>query len=170
MTNLGPSASTFASSVASVLSAAKRPVVIAGAGSRDASVMEAAANIATALRRAGKEAYLCLVVPECNSAGLALMTGKGLAEALDAAEDESDAVAVVLENDLYRRMDGQGVERFFAAFRRVIAIDHRTTVRSLRADAALPAATFAEGDGTFINNEGRAQRAFRVFMPAGDGP
>ena len=167
VTNLGPSASTFASSVASVLSAAKRPVVIAGAGSRDASVMEAAANIATALRRAGKEAYLCLVVPECNSAGLALMTGKGLAEALDAAEDESDAVAVVLENDLYRRMDGQGVERFFAAFRRVIAIDHTYHRTLLRSDAALPAATFAEGDGTFINNEGRAQRAFRVFMPSG---
>jgi NADH-quinone oxidoreductase subunit G len=165
--DLGPSASNFASSVASALSAAKRPVVITGGGNRDATVIEAAANIATALRRAGKEAYLYLVVPECNSAGLALMTEKGLAEALSAAEGAGDAVAVVLENDLYRRMDAQGVERFFAAFKQVIAIDHTYHRTLLRSDAALPAATFAEGDGTFVNNEGRAQRAFRVF-PARD--
>ena len=32
----------------------------------------------------------------------------------------------------------------------------------------LPAATFAEADGTFVNNEGRAQRFFQVFVPEGD--
>ena len=29
----------------------------------------------------------------------------------------------------------------------------------------LPAATFAETDGTLVNNEGRAQRFFQVFVP-----
>jgi NADH-quinone oxidoreductase subunit G len=32
----------------------------------------------------------------------------------------------------------------------------------------LPAAAFAESDGTFVSSEGRAQRFFRVFVPAGD--
>ncbi len=31
----------------------------------------------------------------------------------------------------------------------------------------MPAATFAEGDGTFVNSEGRAQRFFQVYVPAG---
>ena len=165
--DLGPSAARFASSVASALSTAKRPAVIAGAGSRDARVIEAAANIAMALRKAGKEACLCLAVPECNTTGLALMADKGLAEALSTAEDAGGAVAVVLENDIYRRMDPEGVERFFGAFRQVIAIDHTHHRTLLRSDAALPAAAFAEADGTYVNNEGRAQRAFRVFPPSG---
>jgi len=37
-----------------------------------------------------------------------------------------------------------------------------------RADVGLSAATFAEGDGTLVNNEGRAQRFFQVFEPAGE--
>ena len=32
----------------------------------------------------------------------------------------------------------------------------------------LPAGTFAETDGTLVNNEGRAQRFFQVFVPQGD--
>jgi NADH-quinone oxidoreductase subunit G len=32
----------------------------------------------------------------------------------------------------------------------------------------LPAATFAEGDGTMVNNEGRAQRFYQVFPPEGE--
>jgi len=28
-----------------------------------------------------------------------------------------------------------------------------------------PAGSFAESDGTFVNNEGRAQRFFQVFVP-----
>jgi len=35
-----------------------------------------------------------------------------------------------------------------------------------RAEVVLPAATFAEGDGTLINMEGRAQRYFQNFDPA----
>ncbi len=65
-------------------------------------------------------------------------------------------------------MDAAGLERFFGAFRHVIAIDHTFHRTLLRADAALPAATFAEGNGTFVNNEGRAQRAFQVFPAQGD--
>lgn len=36
------------------------------------------------------------------------------------------------------------------------------------ADAVLPAATFAETDGTFINNEGRIQKFGRVIKPVGE--
>ncbi len=166
--DLGASASRFASDAASALIAAKRPVIITGPGSRDTRVMEAAANIVCALRRAGKEAYFCLAGHECNSAGLALMADKGLDRAVADAEGRDDAVAVILENDLYRRMDAASLERFFGAFRHVIAIDHTFHRTLLRADAALPAATFAEGNGTFVNNEGRAQRAFQVFPAQGD--
>jgi len=41
-------------------------------------------------------------------------------------------------------------------------MENRTTAK---AELLLPAATFAEADGTLINSEGRAQRFFSVFPP-----
>ncbi|MFM7968784.1 molybdopterin-dependent oxidoreductase [Aeromonas sp. A-5] len=35
-----------------------------------------------------------------------------------------------------------------------------------KADLVLPAASFAEADGTVVNMEGRAQRFFQVYAPA----
>ena len=47
-------------------------------------------------------------------------------------------------------------------------IDHIEHATSAQADVVLPAATFAEADGTLVNNEGRAQRFFQVFVPKGE--
>ena len=47
-------------------------------------------------------------------------------------------------------------------------IDHIEHATSAKADMVLPAATFAEADGTLVNNEGRAQRFFQVFVPKGE--
>ncbi len=74
----------------------------------------------------------------------------------------------MLENDLYRRTDSSKADAFFDAAKTVIVIDsseHRTTAR---ADIILPAATFSESDGTLVNQEGRAQRFYQVFVPEGD--
>jgi NADH-quinone oxidoreductase subunit G len=50
----------------------------------------------------------------------------------------------------------------------VIVIDHLATATTERAELALPAAAFAEGDGTLVNSEGRAQRFYQVFVPDGE--
>src|SRR5262249_36517334 len=50
----------------------------------------------------------------------------------------------------------------------VIALDYIENRTTSRADLVLPAATFAESDGTMVNNEGRAQRFFQVFAPGGE--
>jgi NADH-quinone oxidoreductase subunit G len=44
----------------------------------------------------------------------------------------------------------------------LMSFENETTAK---ADLVLPAATYAEGDGTLVNNEGRAQRYFQVFAP-----
>ena len=49
----------------------------------------------------------------------------------------------------------------------VIAIDHLVHATTLKADIVLPAAAFAESSGSLVNNEGRAQRFYRVFLPKG---
>jgi NADH-quinone oxidoreductase subunit G len=59
-------------------------------------------------------------------------------------------------------------ERILSAAKHVVAIDSLRNRTTPRAHYVLPAATFAEADGTFVNNEARGQRFFNVFMP--DGP
>jgi NADH-quinone oxidoreductase subunit G len=154
--------------IARALRDAQRPLIVAGTGSGNVAAIEAAANVAWALHAAGRPVSLALVVPECNSLGAALLGGQGLDGAIDAiARGEADTL-VVLENDVYRRGHGAVVSRCLDGAAHLIVIDHVVTPTTDRADVGLSASTFAEADGTFINNEGRAQRFFQVFEPAGE--
>jgi NADH-quinone oxidoreductase subunit G len=72
---------------------------------------------------------------------------------------------IVLENDLYTRADEHSVSELIQAAEQVIVLDSFDTATVAKADFVLPAATFAEGDGTLVNNEGRAQRYFQVIAP-----
>ncbi|MBL6749051.1 MAG: NADH-quinone oxidoreductase subunit NuoG [Nevskia sp.] len=158
----------LAARIAEALLAADKPLVVSGTGAGDAAVIDAAAAVAQALQSRGKHAELSLVVPEVNSMGLALMLadrpGQGLDAALDAlASGAADAV-VVLENDLYRRAPAARVDAALANAR-LIAVDHQFTATAEKADLLLSAGSFAEGDGTVVSNEGRAQRYFQVYDP-----
>ncbi len=153
--------------IARALMEAERPLVITGVGAFSESVLRGAANIAWSLRSRGKEAYLACVFPECNSFGLGLIPSRDLDEAFaDAAVGKAEA-AIILENDLYRRAPIGQVDDFLEGLQQVVVIDHLFHRTSLRADAVLPAATFAEGEGTVVSNEGRAQRYFQVFPAPG---
>jgi NADH-quinone oxidoreductase subunit G len=148
---------TLAAKIAQALKAAKRPLVISGPSNRSAALIQAAANIAWALPGAS----LAFTAPECNSLGLALMD----APALDAALEAQADTVIILENDLYQRLPAPLVEKFLARFQHVVALDHLETATTAKAELLLPVATFAEGDGTLVSSEGRAQRFFEVFLP-----
>src|SRR5690606_27511033 len=155
--DLDPELAARASRVADALRGARRPAVVSGTGAGSRAVLEAAAAVAWALRRAGRDARLALVVPECNSLGLAMMGAKPLGEALAA----TGAAAVVL-GDLYRRAPAAAVDAWFDRAGTVVALDCVRTRTTERAHVALPLATFAESTGTFVSGEGRAQRFFEV--------
>jgi NADH-quinone oxidoreductase subunit G len=107
-------------------------------------------------------------VPECNSLGLALIGGRSLQDAFRAVQNGAVDTVIILENDLYRRADAKAVHDFFEIARHVVVLDHLANRTALQAEIALPAATFAETSGTLVNNEGRAQRFYQVFVPEGD--
>jgi NADH-quinone oxidoreductase subunit G len=159
---------TLAAGIAQALRQAHQPLVVSGAGCGSAAVIEAAANIARALCREGRSATLCFAVPECNSLGVALMGKGNLSDAFKEVEDGAADVVIVLENDLFRRAKREDVEVFFERVRHLIVIDHIMTETVSKADVVLPAAVFAESDGTLVNNEGRAQRFYKVFKSHGN--
>lgn len=152
--------------IADALLAAQRPLIVSGASLGDKALIEAAANIASALKNREKNGSLSLVVPEANSLGLALLGGESVDAALQAlSSGQADAV-IVLENDLYRRADAAKVDAALSAAQTVIVADHQRTATSERAHLLLPVASFAEGDGTLVSLEGRAQRFFQVYEPS----
>ncbi|WP_313516616.1 NADH-quinone oxidoreductase subunit NuoG [Pseudomonas sp.] len=152
--------------IADALLSAKRPLIVSGASLGSKALIEAAGNLANALKNRGKNASISLVVPEANSMGLALLGGESLDAALDALTGGQATAVVVLENDLYRRADAAKVDAALAAAEVVIVADHQATDTLVKADLVLPVASFAEGDGTLVSQEGRAQRFFQVYDPA----
>ena len=154
----------FAAEIAAALAGAKKPLIVSGTGLRSAAILDACANIACALKARGQEPALTLALPEANSMGVAMLGGSAVEDAL--ARVDAGSVLVVLENDLYRRADAALVDAALARARCVVVIDHQLTATGEKAHMLLPAASFAEGDGTLVSNEGRAQRYFQVYDPA----
>ena len=157
----------FAADAARALGEAERPLIVSGTGALSRAVLAAAGHVARALHaKKGNNAKLLLAVPECNTVGAALLGGGlSLDAALARAAGGAAKTLVVLENDLYRRTDAASVERALGAAN-VVVLDSIETRTAEIATLVLPAATFAESEGTFVNYEGRAQRYYEVFEPA----
>lgn len=163
--DLSPALQEKAKEIAQALTNAKKPLIISGCSLGSKALLEATANIANALKLKEKEASLSLVFPESNSVGLALLADKPLEEGLQALTSQKADVAVILENDLYRRMAPQDIDTALAAAKSVIVLDYQTTATAAKANLLLSASSFAESDGTLVSQEGRAQRFFQVFDP-----
>jgi len=161
------SLSDIARRIAETLSAAENPLVVSGAGAGSLPVVQAAANVAAALRRKGRSAGASYVVPECNSMGLALLEPRTFDDAVFLVRDGEVDTAIDLANDLHRRAPKAAADALLGA-KDVIVIDHRRSATMDGATLALPAATFAETDATLVSAEGRAQRAFRLMPAEGD--
>jgi NADH-quinone oxidoreductase subunit G len=155
----------LAGEIAEALKDADRPLVVSGTSCGSTAVIQAAANIAKALQESGKSPKLCFTVPECNSMGMAMLAGGGLHSGIERVIEGKADTVIILENDLFRREDRKTVERFFQSAQHVVTLDHLINRTALQAEAVLSATTFAEGDGTFVNNEGRGQRFFQVMNP-----
>jgi NADH-quinone oxidoreductase subunit G len=160
--NLSEDAERFARQIADALLAAKRPVIISGMSCDCATVIKAAANVAWSLHKKNPQTGIVYTLPECNSMGLAMMGGHRLNSAFNAVmNDHADSV-IIIENDLYRHAKHETVDKFLAKCKNVIVLDHTPHATCDKATIVLPAGTFAESDGTLVNNEGRAQRFFQV--------
>jgi NADH-quinone oxidoreductase subunit G len=163
---LRPEVADLAAAIAADLTSAERPVVVSGTSLGSEAILDAASAVARALEHARPEkgntrVFLC--VGEANSLGLALLGGDPLEAAL--LEIDEATTVIVLENDLERRLRDDRRERSLARAAELVVVDHLAHDTAERATAVLPAAAFGEADGTFVNNEGRAQRFYQVFVP-----
>ncbi|HEX5168431.1 MAG TPA: NADH-quinone oxidoreductase subunit NuoG, partial [Cyclobacteriaceae bacterium] len=90
----------LAETIGNSLMEAACPVVISGTSLGSSSIIEAAANVAIALKRKNDKGGVVYTLGECNSLGLSLLDG----EPFEQIQNRADAVdtIIILENDLYR--------------------------------------------------------------------
>ncbi|MGE6473480.1 NADH-quinone oxidoreductase subunit NuoG [Psychrobacter sp. NPDC078631] len=104
------------------------------------------------------QAGIYLTVPDANSIGVCMLSGQSVEELLATDYD----VVVVAENQLTDAIDANKLTQLLTD-KTVIALDHQLLDWHKDVDIVLPAASFAEADGTLISAEGRAQRFFQVY-------
>ncbi len=142
------------------LAGAERPLVVTSL-SAGADVVRQAGEIAASV----PECMLSIIAPEANTIGVAMMGGKSVDEALGSIEP-GDAL-IVLENDLARRVEPALFERAMD-IASVTSLDCIETHVTGQAEVVLPVPAYVETNGTFVNNECRAQRFYQAFIPKGD--
>ena len=152
--------------LAADLREARQPLVVTSI-SAGADVLRAAANVTRELKQVGKDCWLLIIVPEANTMCVAMLGGMSVDAALAKLGSEADTL-VVLENYLTRRVDPKLYESAIANAKQIIALDCVSTDITERADIVLPTQACFESNGTFVNNEGRAQRFFQAFIPPGE--
>jgi NADH-quinone oxidoreductase subunit G len=150
--------------IAASLRAARRPAVVVSALA-GAPMVRAAGAVASALHQGGRECALSVVAPEANSLGVQLLGGRPLEAVLEAVEGGEADVLVTLEYDLFRWCGEERLSRALPRLQALIALDAIATGTTRAATLVLPAAPYAESTGTFVSQEGRAQRFFQVFVP-----
>jgi len=156
----------LAQAIAGDLKSAEKPLIISGTGCLSEALLEAAANVSMALFKINKNVRLSYALPESDSMGLAMMAGNDL-DVLADSKDDIHAL-IVLENDLYRRLNRDRADRLLRKAAKLIVLDHLFNGTADNADLVFPVGTFAESDGTFVNNEGRAQRYYQVYPAFGE--
>ncbi len=152
--------------IAQALGDAKKPLIISGSNAGSESVIQAAANVAKALKQRGLDVGISFVGAEANSFGVAMIGGGSMDDALVQIENGDADTLVIMENDLYRHAPAACVDAALAKAQHIIVVDHQHTAVMDKAQLVLSAASFAESDGTLVNQEGRAQRFFQVYDPA----
>jgi NADH-quinone oxidoreductase subunit G len=157
----------LAATIAKALLAAERPLIVSGTGCGSAAVLHAASNVVAALAKLGRKPSISLVFAEANSVGASLMDAHRLDVALERMADGEVDTLIVSENDLARRVPAERLEPALNRVKHLVVLDCIATPTVERATVVLPAGSFAETDGTLVNNEGRAQRSFQVFPAEG---
>jgi len=163
-----PEIKKLAGTISTALLTAKKPLIVAGTSLYSEAIIQAAANIAYALKDQGKDAGIIYVLPEANSVGSLMLADQYLEDAFAQASPKEAKSIIILENDLYQRMDKTATDNFLQPFKNIISLDYLENSNARKSTLLLPAGTFAEADGTIISNEGRAQRFYQVHVPEND--
>lgn len=149
---------------AKILKSAKNPMIIVGAGAFQRKDGQAIQNLVRETAEKFKASYNVLHTAASRVGGLDIdFTSKqGAEKILEEAKAGTIKALYLLGADEFNVKGSVGAKPF------VIYQGHHGDHGAQRADVILPGAAYTEKDATYVNTEGRLQRAPRAVFPPGE--
>lgn len=161
----------FIASVYKAFRKAKNPLFISGTSAVSAELLASVANVMTAFKQQQEITVpqLIIVPPSNNSVGLlSILDAQSLSieQVLAQLNEPSKAYQgiILLEQELAMLSNAQ-VAKLRSSAQSLIVLDHSAHRLSSTADIVLPVAAVSEGDGHYVNYQGRAQKFVQVHAP-----
>ncbi|CAL4319473.1 NADH-quinone oxidoreductase subunit NuoG [Buchnera aphidicola] len=151
--------------ISDALCSSKKPLIISGSHSGSINLVKFATNIAQGLRVLNKNVGLVFLTPGVNSLGVGMLSDLSLENVIDKCISSEVDTLIVLENDLYRHSMSRDIDLALKKVKHFIIFDHQLNKTVQKSTLFFPTSNFAEGSGTVVNYEGRAQRFFSTFNP-----
>ncbi|MBA6328429.1 NADH-quinone oxidoreductase subunit NuoG [Colwellia sp. MB02u-6] len=161
----------FIVSIYKALRKANKPLFISGTSGVCAKVLSNIANLMSVFKAQNNlRVPALIIVPPCsNSVGLlSILDEKSLSIEQVLAElnnpDKSYQGLILLEQEL-ANLSAVQITQLRKSAQTLIVLDHSAHRLSNLADIVLPVAAVSEGDGHYVNYQGRAQQFFQVHPP-----
>ena len=161
--------SDIAITIANELLAANNPVVVTGTHSFDIALLSACLRVSILLKNQKESSGFYCATSAINALGLSLLTqpDHDLDSLIENITSNPPTLLIIMETDLYRYYSNEKITTCLDKINHIVVIEQLITDTVKMADLVLPAASFAEQHGSWLNNEARLQRAYAV-MPASD--
>jgi NADH-quinone oxidoreductase subunit G len=152
--------------IASRLKAGERPIVVCGTEMADESTIAIASDFVLLLQAEGRKAGLFCVLPDANGFGAALISSSGetLVQIVEGIEKGRIRAILAVESDPFLYYpDRNRLEKAFDRLDLLVVLDYLNSIAAVRSHIFLPSETIYEAGGIYVNQEGRAQAASRVY-------
>ncbi|MGC2423390.1 MAG: NADH-quinone oxidoreductase subunit NuoG [Nitrospirota bacterium] len=149
--------------IKSELKDSKNPLIICGTDIPGFDTIDACSDSAKK-----SNCGLLYTLSAANSFGAAVMAGNGpdFEDILSGIEKGAIKTLIVFESDpLGMYPDRERVSQAVKKLEALIVMDYLSTETAKAADVFFPTAAYAEMDGIFVNNDGRAQAFARAYIP-----
>ncbi|MEY8214138.1 MAG: NADH-quinone oxidoreductase subunit NuoG [Colwellia sp.] len=159
--------SDIAIAIANELLAASNPVVVTGTHSFDFALLSACLRVSILLKKHKENSGFYCATSAINALGLSLLSqpDHDIEHLIENIKANPPTLLIIMETDLYRYCSNEKLSTYLDKINHLVVIEQIITDTVKMADLVLPAASFAEQHGTWLNNEARLQRAYPV-MPA----
>ncbi|MCU4137058.1 NADH-quinone oxidoreductase subunit NuoG [Buchnera aphidicola (Sitobion miscanthi)] len=165
--NLNPELKEKVLLIAHRLISSKKTLIISGTHSFNIEIIQAAINIAKAIKihTIDHHVGITFLTSSSNALGAELLGGMSIECVLDQIKKKEADAIIFMEYDLYRFLSQNDCNYVLKKQENIITIDHQYTETYKKSGLSLPATNFTESSGTVVNFEGRAQRFFQVYDP-----
>ncbi|WP_343184144.1 NADH-quinone oxidoreductase subunit NuoG [Buchnera aphidicola (Ceratovacuna keduensis)] len=149
--------------ISEILKKCKKPLIILSFHDNNLNLIKSCINLIDSLKRINSNLGSIFLTSGPNSISTSIMSNISLEKILKKAYEEKNVSIILMENDLYRLISKNIIEKILKKDNKIIVLDHLNTDSMKSFNLSLPVNSFLESTGTIVNYEARSQRYFKIL-------